>query len=216
MLVQHIQCGQFVEMWNLHRHYRTVGVSSGRPYSHFLGGLNSACKKLLCCHIGFIVFWPIQPSGQLIRPLMTNWPMPSSSSRNTCNMAAIGGSTMIASFSSMWPSTLLFPGILSTRRPSSTTGSLYTLRTWSDHTPNQCTLLSLQQPTPPPQPSGVGPIRLRQSRLTRQPEPLRYICVSWNKGVCVYPGTCIHKDICTTCQLHHIVRDCPDVPSRCS
>ena len=92
------------------------------------------------------------------------------------------------------------------------TGSFCTLCTGSDHTPNQCALVSLQQPTPPPQPSGAGPVRPRQSRPARRPESLQYICVSWNKGSCVYPGTLTYKHICATCQLRHRAKDCPDTP----
>ena len=40
--------------------------------------------------------------------------MPGSSSKNACDMVAMGGLTTIVSFGSRWLSTLLFPGILST------------------------------------------------------------------------------------------------------
>ena len=132
-------------------------------------------------------------------------------------MVAMGGSTTIMSFSSRWLSTLLFPGILSILASTilgqrSGTGSFCTLCTGSDHTPSQCALQSLQQPTSLPQPSEAGPVRPCQSRSARRPESLQYICVSWNKGACVCPGTCTYKHICATCQLQHRARDCPDTP----
>ena len=112
------------------------------------------------------------------------------------------------------PWNTLHPGLHSSTilGQRSLTGSFCTLCTGSDHTPSQCALQSLQQPTSPPQPSGTGPVRPRQSHPARRPESLQYICVSWNKGACVYPGTCTYKHVCATCQLWHRARDCPDTP----
>ena len=46
---------------------------------------------------------------------------------------------------------------------------------------------------------------------TNQRNPYR-ICTSWNKGNCVYPGSCSFRHVCATCQLLHKARDCLKTP----
>ena len=48
---------------------------------------------------------------------------------------------------------------------------------------------------------------------TRTPQRNPYrICTSWNRGNCVYPGSCSFRHVCATCQLLHKARDCPKTP----
>ena len=69
-----------------------------------------------------------------------------------------------------------------------------------DHIRSQCALLYLQPP-----PSGTAP-----------PAPVagakRNICMSWNKGACIFPSSCSYRHICATCQLQHKAKDCPRTP----
>ena len=40
----------------------------------------------------------------------------------------------------------------------------------------------------------------------------RNICMSWNKGVCIFPANCLYRYVCVTCQQLHKARDCPERP----
>jgi len=84
----------------------------------------------------------------------------------------------------------------------------------SDHLMSQCALAHLQ-PFPPPahqrllSPSSTSP----QNRRAVRPETLECICSSWNKGRCVFPGTCRFRHICATCKSRgHKARDCEETP----
>ena len=63
-----------------------------------------------------------------------------------------------------------------------------------DHNSNDCALAYLYPPT----------TKVPQRIPNRQ----NYICTSWNKGNCIFPGTCTFRHVCTTCQLPHKARDC--------
>lgn len=39
------------------------------------------------------------------------------------------------------------------------------------------------------------------------------ICVSWNRGSCIFPNTCTFRHICATCRQRHMARDCAATPS---
>ena len=89
-----------------------------------------------------------------------------------------------------------------------------------DHNWEDCALRGVRETprhshTPPLHQEGH---QLQASRRSRQnsrirPETLERICVSWNKGRCVYPGTCTFRHHCATCrQSRHMARDCADTP----
>ena len=40
----------------------------------------------------------------------------------------------------------------------------------------------------------------------------RNICLSWNKGTCVFPSSCTYRHLCATCLQQHKARDCPRTP----
>ena len=46
----------------------------------------------------------------------------------------------------------------------------------------------------------------------RCPESQEFICMSWNKGQCTYPGTCSFRHIHATCRQWHMAKDCPSTP----
>ena len=72
---------------------------------------------------------------------------------------------------------------------------LCTLCRGVDHTRADCALAYLHPPGP------------------RAPQRYSHrICISWNKGNCVFPGKCTFRHACAICQLPHRARDCPQTP----
>lgn len=39
------------------------------------------------------------------------------------------------------------------------------------------------------------------------------ICISWNSGRCMLPGTCDYNHICATCQEGYRAKDCDATPA---
>ena len=80
-----------------------------------------------------------------------------------------------------------------------------------DHSESQCALASLQSPQPPP--SSV-PASLPLGKRVTRPETLERICSSWNKGRCVFPGSCRFRHVCATCRRKgHRAKDCEETPA---
>ena len=78
--------------------------------------------------------------------------------------------------------------------------TLCTLCRGVDHVRSQCALLYLQ-----PTPSGTtAPTSAAGTR--------RNICMSWNKGACVFPSSCTYRHVCATCLQQHKAKDCPRTP----
>ena len=72
-----------------------------------------------------------------------------------------------------------------------------------DHTRAQCTLLYLHPPA----------ARLPTTQLTTPRRKSDHnVCISWNRGSCIFPGTCVYKHVCATCHLSHKARDCSNTP----
>ena len=86
-------------------------------------------------------------------------------------------------------------------------GSFCTLCRVVDHSRTQCALVCLE----PSVPSTAASFRptTRSSSTQR-----RYnVCISWNKGVCVFPGQCTFRHVCATCQsANHKAKDCAKTP----
>ena len=74
----------------------------------------------------------------------------------------------------------------------------------SDHFTSQCALPFTLPPTAPRRP----PSSPRSNR------GLFYI--SWNRGRCLYPGTCTFRHACNICQQSHMSKDCPSLPTSSS
>ena len=88
-------------------------------------------------------------------------------------------------------------------------GSYCSLCRGVDHSPSQCALSLLQQPSIPPQPANTTVLSYNFTRPATQSRP-RLICTSWNGGCCTYPGNCTFHHICITCGQQHQARDCKD------
>ena len=79
----------------------------------------------------------------------------------------------------------------------------------SDHLASNCALPYLHETT------GKGPGTNQSAVLSpktrdqfrRCPESELSIFVSWNKGNCIYPGTCNYRHICATGHQQHMARD---------
>ena len=99
----------------------------------------------------------------------------------------------------------LLPGLLASTVIGQGTGqaiSFCTLCREVDHTRAQCALTYLQ---PPPRGATTSVNSANRRKLPN-------ICMSWNKGACIFPGNCSYRHVCSTCQLQHRARDCPNTP----
>lgn len=99
-------------------------------------------------------------------------------------------------------------GTLSSRPP--TTGTFCTLCREPDHSASACALAYLQ----PQNPAVSTPTRMLDTpRYSRRNTPSRQgICISWNRGRCIFPNTCTYRHTCATCQQRHQARSCPETP----
>ena len=82
-----------------------------------------------------------------------------------------------------------------------------------DHTASQCALGFVQQPLIQGASSGGSVTTPNNQAPQPRSRSLRPICMSWNSGGCVYPGTCTFRHLCATCGLRHRARDCSDTPA---
>ena len=94
---------------------------------------------------------------------------------------------------------------------------LCTLCREPDHTADHCALSYLHQPlasahTVPLGTAGNPVVTRSRPHPGRRSESMLGICISWNKGRCVYPGTCTYRHVCATCQQLHMARDCMETP----
>lgn len=99
----------------------------------------------------------------------------------------------------------LHPGIQAATVAGQATGTrmFCTLCREPDHPRDQCALAYLQT-----QPN-AAPALPTPPRPRIQPRGLpNDICMSWNKGSCIYPNTCRYRHICATCSQRHMAKDC--------
>ena len=79
-----------------------------------------------------------------------------------------------------------------------------------DHSSHQCALTFLH----PNRSQSSQPSLYRDSVSTkRKLEASSRLCLSWNKGRCIFPGTCVFRHVCAVCRLNHRACDCPDTPA---
>jgi hypothetical protein len=87
---------------------------------------------------------------------------------------------------------------------SGSQGSFCTLCREGDHTRAQCALAFLE----PTVQATSTPVN-----TWRKPRPSPKVCLSWNRGACLFPGECTYQHECATCQSrNHKARDCPKTP----
>ena len=83
----------------------------------------------------------------------------------------------------------------------------------SDHSSAQCALAFFESLPAAVQTSqgGVTSVAACNSSRTpyRRPEPMPHICVSWNKGTCIFPGSSSYRHVYRGL---HLARDCPATP----
>ena len=94
----------------------------------------------------------------------------------------------------------------------------------ADHHASNCALAFFQAPPSqrPPQQGHVAAVAqppqysasvLPTPKRTVRPETLERISVSWNKGCCVFPGSCQFRHVCASCRKRgHRARDCSETP----
>lgn len=93
-------------------------------------------------------------------------------------------------------------------------GTFCTLCREPDHMADRCALAYLQQPVQQPGQTGQYPQAPARQRFPPRRRPdSNSICLSWNKGNCLYPGRCAFRHVCATCQRQHMARDCADTPA---
>ena len=103
----------------------------------------------------------------------------------------------------------LLPGLLASTVIGQGNGqamSFCTLCREVDHTRAQCALTYLQPP------SRAVTTSVYSTNRRKPPN----ICMSWNKGACIFPGNCFYRHICSNCQLQHRAKDCPSAPDTLS
>ena len=89
-------------------------------------------------------------------------------------------------------------------QPPAGQGPFCTLCREVDHTRAQCALSCLEPPA-----TTTGPPKNVSRGSSVQRRPPANVCISWNKGACVFPGECFYRHVCATCQsTAHKARDC--------
>ena len=93
-----------------------------------------------------------------------------------------------------------------------------------DHVVEDCALASLAPPTKSAMARTATPtrdwVRGAYSRSVKRPLPPRsqagstqkHLCLSWNKGKCLFPGSCNYLHVCATCHEQHPARDSSQTP----
>ncbi len=79
------------------------------------------------------------------------------------------------------------------------------------HADHECALASVKDqgsdrgPSPPPLKKG----RPFRPKTSQRPETLENICISWNRGNCIFTPNCKMQHICASCKkAEHRVKDC--------
>lgn len=89
--------------------------------------------------------------------------------------------------------------------------SFCTLCRGVDHTRAHCALFCLE---PPAVTTSAATRTMTRSSFSQR----RYnVCISWNRGACVFPGQCTFRHVCATCQsANHKAKDCAKTPETSS
>ena len=89
-------------------------------------------------------------------------------------------------------------------RPSTQARLLCHLCQEADHFASNCALAPLAPPSKSP--------AAKQPRRST-PSPDTQLCISWNQGACMLPGSCRYKHVYATCSDPHRARDCDLTPA---
>ena len=102
------------------------------------------------------------------------------------------------------------PAPASSNGPATNVGAFCSLCRGVDHSATSCALAYLQQPTSatanyhlPPRPA-----RKRAAVASHS------LCISWNRGRCIFPSTCTFRHVCSICFHPHPAIDCPSKANR--
>ena len=128
--------------------------------------------------------------------------MHASSSTRPFAMEGQAGLTMTELSANVDPSlrwNTILPGLVTV--PAKEHNSVRCARREVDHIRANCALLCLQSPT-----QTTASIRRRSDN----------VCISWNRGACIFPGICAYRHVCATCQLPHRAKDCLKTPESSS
>lgn len=213
-MVQQIRLGRFIEMrdllWDnaeLRRHYEEMHGAMGfhvlpvssRPRVREVTTLPS----WICC---FLTFLAASTSDQVIRDRITYAILVVREAMRHGGSGWIDYDRLFRQQASINPSlrwNVIHPELQATtilgQRPA-VPGTFCNLCQECDHTSTHCALAQLQPST----------IRSGQPSSTRQPaRSSTRVCSSWNDGLCIFPGTCNYRHVCSNCyQSSHTVRDC--------
>ncbi len=86
-----------------------------------------------------------------------------------------------------------------------------------DHCSEDCAIAPTVTPTKSV--ASRNPDRPQPPRSAKRPLAGRYpsapkrICISWNRGKCLFPGACSYSHTCATCREEHQAKDCPHTPA---
>ena len=67
-----------------------------------------------------------------------------------------------------------------------------------DHTASQCALTSIEPAS---------------QQIWTEPRRRSFVCISWNRGACSFPGTCSYRHVCSFCFGNHKARECASTKS---
>ena len=80
-----------------------------------------------------------------------------------------------------------------------------------DHMSEECAIAkNMGDSAKPPD---MGPSQATRPFRTLKKAPTKKICLSWNSGKCMLPGTCEYHHECATCHAAHRARDCELTPA---
>ena len=91
---------------------------------------------------------------------------------------------------------------------SPSTGMFCSVCRGVDHTAVQCAL-AYQQPGPATGSSTVDGLQPPRPAKKRATVAAHSLCISWNRGKCIFPSSCTFRHICSVCFQQHPAIECP-------
>ena len=81
-----------------------------------------------------------------------------------------------------------------------------------DHLATSCAMAYLE--SPPPQVTSAANSQPPRPTRRRTTVASHSLCISWNRGRCLYPSSCSFRHVCSVCFQQHPAVDCPNRSSR--